>query len=563
MENYYVPGIYNVVLKVEDDSGLECNYDIDTKLVTVVESPIANAGEDLEVCAFEEVQFDGTKSTDADGVVDSYTWDFGDGTTGGGASPKHTYTKAGTYKVVLSITGETQGDCDNSSADEMTVVVNEAPAADFSLPSSAPINSVIKFDASASDGKSDKIINYEWNFGGGSTAEGKVVNHTFEKSGLYFVVLKVTTDSKSSCNSSSVVKSILINESPVAVAEAETKAKVNSTINFDGLKSYDNDGAIINCKWNFGDGNSAEGVMVKHVYDKKGKYKVTLEVKDNSNLSNNSAKDETTIEVFEEVKISISSDDIVCPGQEIIFTANLSENIPDSLIKFNWEFGDGNSAEGKETAYIFLKPGIYNVSLTAQSKLFENSGMKVFSKIIKINDSPFINVPKIIYACLGDEVILDASKSYDSDNDKLKFTWEIEGVKKSGSKVSHIFNTPGEHKIKITVEDGLNINCGISEEEIKIIINSPPVAVTEKKITGFTGGAYDAVLFDASKSYDEDGDGLTYEWDFGDGEKIFGSKVFHNYKRAGNYNAVLKVSDGKNSKCGSSAQKISVTIKSR
>ena len=238
-------------------------------------------------------------------------------------------------------------------------------------------------------------------------------------------------------------------------------------------------------------------------------------------------------------------------------------NIPDSLIKFNWEFGDGNSAEGKETAYIFLKPGIYNVSLTAQSKLFENSGMKVFSKIIKINDSPFINVPKIIYACLGDEVILDASKSYDSDNDKLKFTWEIEGAKKSGSKVSHIFNTPGEHKIKITVEDGLNINCGISEEEIKIIINSPPVAVTEKKITGFTGGAYDAVLFDASKSYDEDGDGLTYEWDFGDGEKIFGSKVFHNYKRAGNYNAVLKVSDGKNSKCGSSSQKISVTIKSR
>ncbi|KAB2845646.1 MAG: PKD domain-containing protein [Melioribacteraceae bacterium] len=210
-----------------------------------------------------------------------------------------------------------------------------------------------------------------------------------------------------------------------------------------------------------------------------------------------------------------------------------------------------------------MKPGFYNVSLIAQSKLFENSEKKVFSKIIKINNPPIIDIPKIIFACLGDEVILDASKSYDPDNDKLKFTWEIESSKKSGSKILHKFEKSGEYKVKLLIEDDSNTNCGKSEVEILIIINSPPAAVTEKNISGFTGGAYDAVLFDASKSYDEEGDGLTFEWDFGDGEKAFGSTVFHNYKRVGNYKAALKVSDGKNSKCSEALVKISVTINKR
>jgi DNA-binding beta-propeller fold protein YncE len=51
-------------------------------------------------------RFDGTPSYDRDGIVATYTWDFGDGTTGTGTAPSHTYAQAGTYTVRLTVTDD-------------------------------------------------------------------------------------------------------------------------------------------------------------------------------------------------------------------------------------------------------------------------------------------------------------------------------------------------------------------------------------------------------------------------------------------------------------------------
>jgi PKD repeat protein len=51
--------------------------------------------------------FDGSDSTDDDGTIASYSWDFGDSTpNGSGVSPSHTYAAAGTYTVVLTVTDD-------------------------------------------------------------------------------------------------------------------------------------------------------------------------------------------------------------------------------------------------------------------------------------------------------------------------------------------------------------------------------------------------------------------------------------------------------------------------
>jgi len=52
------------------------------------------------------VGFDGSGSSDVDGTVTSYTWDFGDGTSASGATPTHTYAKDGTYAVRLTVTDD-------------------------------------------------------------------------------------------------------------------------------------------------------------------------------------------------------------------------------------------------------------------------------------------------------------------------------------------------------------------------------------------------------------------------------------------------------------------------
>lgn len=50
--------------------------------------------------------FDGTASADPDGSIASYAWDFGDGSTGTGATASHTYAADGTYQVALTVTDD-------------------------------------------------------------------------------------------------------------------------------------------------------------------------------------------------------------------------------------------------------------------------------------------------------------------------------------------------------------------------------------------------------------------------------------------------------------------------
>ncbi len=51
-----------------------------------------------------KASFDGSASTDPDGNIATYAWDFGDGSTDTGAAPSHSYAQAGTYDVKLTVT---------------------------------------------------------------------------------------------------------------------------------------------------------------------------------------------------------------------------------------------------------------------------------------------------------------------------------------------------------------------------------------------------------------------------------------------------------------------------
>jgi parallel beta-helix repeat protein len=67
------------------------------------------------------------------------------------------------------------------------------PFADFVWSPSAPeVNELVTFDASASKPIGGEIISYEWNFGDGSSASGKIVTHIYATVGTFTVTLNIT-----------------------------------------------------------------------------------------------------------------------------------------------------------------------------------------------------------------------------------------------------------------------------------------------------------------------------------------------------------------------------------
>ena len=112
------------------------------------------------------VSFDGTASFDPDGTIVGYAWDFGDGSTGSGATPTHSYSIAGTYAAKLNVT-------DNSGSTQVstqTVTITDRPPA-ISLTQSSTTAApgqavVITISASDPDGT---IATTTVNWGDGTT----------------------------------------------------------------------------------------------------------------------------------------------------------------------------------------------------------------------------------------------------------------------------------------------------------------------------------------------------------------------------------------------------------
>jgi len=142
----------------------------------------------------QPVLFDASSSYDPDGTITSYSWDFGDSSTGLGQTVSHTYTRSGTFIITLTVTDDDGATA--STFEEITVVeANEPPEARFTYSPERPlVGQEVTFDASSSSDPDGHIVLYEWDFGDGVKDYGMIVTHAFTTGGTYEVRLEVTDD---------------------------------------------------------------------------------------------------------------------------------------------------------------------------------------------------------------------------------------------------------------------------------------------------------------------------------------------------------------------------------
>lgn len=570
---YTTGGVYMVTLTVMDDSGLkEGSTSTDQIVITVAESPVADAGSDQTKCAGTPVQFNGTGSRDVDGLVNTFRWDFGDGTVGGGPTPTHTYTRAGTFRANLTITGDLIGNCNNTDTDEMTVTVFEAPVAEFTCPIIAEIGKPVRLEAKQSTGGTAQIIEYKWDFGDGTHGKGVTIDHAFAKSGNHIIKLTVVTDSATDCNKTSRQKQITINESPIAKANSDgvlrRKMKdrlvgVDQVVTFNGALSRDPDGIISSYTWDFGDGETGTGVQVRHQYKKAGQYTVALKVVDNTDLSNNNDSDTLDITVNEAPKPVITGGGVVCAGDKVSLSGKDSFDPDGKILKYTWNFGDGSSdSNGMDVNHTYHSPGSYTVTLNVDDGGSVNNSLAQTSTTVIVNEPPIAEAGLDRIVSTGEKVMFDGSTAKDRDGAIDSYQWNFgDGNQAIGMRVSHVYNTPGKYPVRMMVTDNSRTQCNSAADVATIRVNAPPVGVIKGEQETYFGKAHIPVFFDATGSYDPDGDPLSFYWEFGDGKSAKGPKVNHSFENPGLYTVKLRVDDGNGLKSSVHWSEVSVQVR--
>jgi len=221
------------------------------------------------------------------GTINSYVWNFGDGTSSSAQNPTHTYSPPGTYSVSLTV---------NASSVPVTltksnyIVVSPKPpaappppptppAANFSAnrtSGAAPLS--VTFSSAASTGT---IASYAWNFGDGTQSTAQNPAHSYSQSGTYSVSLTVSNAGGS--NMTTKASYITVGSPPAATPPAAPDAQftANTTSGVAALSvdfTSTSTGAIDSYFWEFGDGTTSTEQNPTHSYAAAGTYSVSLSV---------------------------------------------------------------------------------------------------------------------------------------------------------------------------------------------------------------------------------------------------------------------------------------------
>lgn len=226
---------------------------------------------------------DGSFSTDPEGDIVDWQWDF-DGDKKFDKSGKevtYTYKKPGDYVLTLQVTdsaGNTSEQVKNVqvTAEDLTAVIQANP-----LSGEAPLP--VAFDASGSSSAKGPIASYTWDFGDGSSPQitGAQISHEYMSPGNYIAKLTVRSTDGTKVETTQAI-SILEEQLLPSFTMTPPEGDAPATIVFDASTSL---GKIISYRWDFGDGDTAAEKRPQHTYNKPGSYDVVLKIQDrNGNL---------------------------------------------------------------------------------------------------------------------------------------------------------------------------------------------------------------------------------------------------------------------------------------
>jgi len=321
------------------------------------QNPIANPNGPYQAELGESITFSSAGSSDADGQITEFFWNFGDGQTSNAANPTHQYAEAGLFNATLTVTDD-QGAL-VSAATQVTITDGNG-GGECNLPTYNAGNQYATDDRVSHQGRAYLCLVGGWCSSDQTWAyePGK---------GLYW---QHAWQDQGACGEGN-------NQSPIANANGPYTGTINSSIMFSSRGSSDPDGTIDQFRWNFGDGSESTLANPTHQYSSAGQYTATLTVTDNLGAENTTS-----------TRVTIQSDDgpsTPLPHRLLIGYWHNFDNgsgyIPIAQVDDAWDFINVSFAEnkpgGSEGEVAFSPFGESEAAFKSGVQSLQNKGKKV------------------------------------------------------------------------------------------------------------------------------------------------------------------------------------------
>ncbi len=319
-------------------------------------------------------------STDPEGAIVSYRFDFGDGTSAGPqASPvaSHTYA-AGSFTASVLVV-DAQG---LSATATVAVFSNQPPAAVLSMtPVTGRAPLTVAASASGSTDSDGSIVAYTFDFGDGSSIgpqAGATATHNY---GTGTWLARVTVkDDRGATTALATPVTVTVgapNQPPVAALTlTPTLGPAPLTVSADASGSTDSDGGIVSYLFVFGDGTQAgpqASPLASHVFT-GGTHTVTVTITDTDG-GTAAASATVTVTTANQapngIIVAPAGNVSISAGQSVLFTSTASDPDAQLPIRYAWDFAGGAPASLLQSPgpIVFSQTGTYNVTLTVRDGL--------------------------------------------------------------------------------------------------------------------------------------------------------------------------------------------------
>jgi chitinase len=310
--------------------------------------PLAESNGSYTGSVDRPIAFNSIGSTDPDGHIATYSWDFGDGDSSAQANPAHAYSAAGLYQASLTVT-DNQGATD-SAVSQVEVVADDQVDGACAAPRYLPGTQYAAGEQVTNAGRLYRCEIAGWCASSAAWAYEPGV-------GLYW---QEAWSDAGDCGQ------VEANETPLAVANGPYSGQIAEWLDFNSDGSLDPDGQLVGYFWSFGDGASSEQANPSHRYDEAGVYRVTLTVRDEQNATA-SASTTATIspQSGNQAPTAVANGPYSGhPGQPIALSAVGSSDPDGTISDYHWDFGDGLTGNGQEPRHSYANSGVYTATLT-------------------------------------------------------------------------------------------------------------------------------------------------------------------------------------------------------